>query len=243
MVLQQSVVTTETLELMRKLMNEKIFENYFLVGGTALALRLGHRKSIDIDMFTQYDIPVNEVQKYLSEKYHFTEEFKEKNTLKGDIAKIKIDLIKYDYPFLQPLEKTNDGIKIASTEDIIAMKLSVITDSGTRVKDFTDIAYLSRDFSFNQMLEFYKTKYEGSNIFSVAKALVYFDDIDFENEPVELVDAKFDWEKVNQRLVDMVQNPNKKFGTFPIEKTVKQAISQKQQTQKKTSKKTKDLSW
>ena len=113
MVLQQSVVTTETLELMRKLMNEKIFENYFLVGGTALALRLGHRKSIDIDMFTQYDIPVNEVQKYLSEKYHFTEEFREKNTLKGDIAKIKIDLIKYDYPLLQPLEKTNDGIKIA----------------------------------------------------------------------------------------------------------------------------------
>lgn len=240
MVLQQGVVTEETLGLMKNLMNEKCFADFFLVGGTALALRLGHRKSIDIDMFTGSDIPVGELGKYLVEKYHFQEEFRAKDTLKGDIDGIKIDLIKYDYPLVQPLEESEDNIRIASTEDIIAMKLSAITDSGTRVKDFTDIAYLSRDYSLNQMLKFYEMKFKGTNIFSVAKALVYFDDIDFTNEPVELVDAKFDWKKVNQRLVDMAQNPDKKFNSFPIEKESELNVSARE---RQTTAKRKNSGW
>ena len=216
MELQKNVVEKKTFELLNNLMNEKIFSEYFLVGGTALSLRLGHRKSIDIDMFTRNDIPVNEIQKFLSEKYNFQEEFREKNTLKGDIEDVKVDFIKYDYPLLKPFEETPDNIRIASNEDIIAMKLSAITDSGSRVKDFTDIAFLSRYYSLNEMLNFYKTKFDGSNIFSVAKALVYFDDIDFSNEPVNLIKGKFNWKKIETRLIDMTKNPEKKYSQFPI---------------------------
>ena len=240
MVLQQGVVTEETLGLMKGLMSEDCLADFFLVGGTALALRLGHRKSIDIDMFTRHDISVDELQSYLSGKYRFREEFRAKNTLKGDIDGIKVDLITYDYPLIQPLEETDGNIRIASTEDIIAMKLSAITDSGTRVKDFTDIAYLSRDFSLNQMLCFYEAKFNGVNIFSAAKALVYFDDIDFANEPVELVGAKFDWKKVNQRLIDMTRNPDKTFNSFPIENGQSQSVAAKA---KKKQHKTGGWSW
>lgn len=216
--LQKGVVEEKTFRLMKSLMAEDMLSEFFLVGGTALALKLGHRKSIDIDLFTRNDIPVDELQKYLTHKYGFKEEFREKNTLKGEIDGVKVDLIKYDYPFVNELEKTSDGIRMASVEDIIAMKLSAITDSGTRIKDFADIAWLSTRYSLNQMLKFYQKKFKGANALSVAKALVYFNDIDFENEPVELVSAIFDWKKVNKRLLDMVQNPDKVFTEFPIAK-------------------------
>ncbi len=216
MVLQQSVVSEGTFELMKSLMSEEKLKYFFLVGGTNLALRLGHRKSIDIDMFTRNDIDVPDLQRYLYEKYRFKESFRAKNTLKGEINEIKIDLIKYDYNFLKPIEEVNN-IRLSRIEDIIAMKLSAITDSGTRVKDFTDISFLSTKFSLNQMLDFYSTKFSGANIFSAAKALVYFDDIDFSNGPVELISADFKWEKINKRLVDMTQNPEKIFDSKPID--------------------------
>ena len=76
MELQQDVVEEKTFGLLKSLMSEDFFSEFFLVGGTALALRLGHRKSIDIDMFTQGKIPVNDVRKHLSEKYDFKEEFR-----------------------------------------------------------------------------------------------------------------------------------------------------------------------
>lgn len=211
MELQQDVVEEKTFGLLKSLMSEDFFSEFFLVGGTALALRLGHRKSIDIDMFTQGKIPVNDVRKHLSEKYGFREEFREKDTLKGDIDGVKVDFIRYDYPLLNSPETFDGNIRIASNEDIIAMKLATITDSGSRAKDFVDIAFLSKYYSLNQMLDFYKAKFDGVNIFSATKALVYFTDIDFSSEPVNLMHGKFEWAKVEARLIDMVRNPEKKY--------------------------------
>ncbi len=222
MELQKNTVEKKTFELLTLLMNEELFREFFLVGGTALALRYGHRKSIDIDMFTQRDISVGEFQKYLSEKYDFLEEYRAKNTLKGAINGIKVDFIKYDYPLLEPPERTSENIRILSTKDIIAMKLSAITDSGSRVKDFTDIAFLSKYFTLNQMLSFYKEKFQGANIFSVTKALVYYDDIDFHNEPVSLISGKFEWSRIANRLKNMIQNPEKIYKDFPIPKIEKE---------------------
>ena len=86
MQLQKDVVKKETYELLKNLMNEDMLSDFFLVGGTALALKLGHRISIDLDMFTQNDIPVAALQKKLAEKYGFSEEFRAGNTLKGDFV-------------------------------------------------------------------------------------------------------------------------------------------------------------
>ena len=126
---------------------------------------------------------------------------------------MKVDFIRYDYPLLNSPETFDGNIRIASNEDIIAMKLATITDSGSRAKDFVDIAFLSKYYSLNQMLDFYKAKFDGVNIFSATKALVYFNDIDFSSEPVNLMHGKFEWAKVEARLIDMVRNPEKKYET------------------------------
>ena len=97
-----------------------------------------------------------------------------------------------------------------SIPDIIAMKLSAIAQNGTRIKDFIDIATLSRRYSLEEMLQFYTDKFPNANVMMPVKSLIYFGEIDF-NESVVMTTGPFVWEKVTVRLMQMVKNPQKKF--------------------------------
>ncbi|MBQ5856828.1 MAG: hypothetical protein IIW55_05905 [Bacteroidales bacterium] len=90
------------------------------------------------------------------------------------------------------------------------MKLLSITDNGSRIKDFIDIAYLSSWFSLEEMLQFFIRKITNSNIMMPIKALTYFDDIDF-NESIVMLNNDFDWNKITDRLIDMTKEPNRIF--------------------------------
>ena len=90
------------------------------------------------------------------------------------------------------------------------MKLLSITDNGSRIKDFIDIAYLSSWFSLEEMLQFFIRKITNSNIMMPIKALTYFDDIDF-NESIVMLNNDFDWNKIAGRLIDMTKEPNRIF--------------------------------
>ena len=90
------------------------------------------------------------------------------------------------------------------------MKLLSITDNGSRIKDFIDIAYLSSWFSLEEMLQFFIRKITNSNIMMPIKALTYFDDIDF-NESIVMLNNNFDWDKIANRLIDMTKEPNRIF--------------------------------
>ena len=90
------------------------------------------------------------------------------------------------------------------------MKLLSITDNGSRIKDFIDIAYLSSWFSLEEMLQFFIRKIKNSNIMMPIKALTYFDDIDF-NESIVMLNNDFDWNKIAGRLIDMTKEPNRIF--------------------------------
>ncbi|MBO7287879.1 MAG: hypothetical protein J6U85_06580 [Bacteroidales bacterium] len=93
------------------------------------------------------------------------------------------------------------------------MKLLSITDNGSRIKDFIDIAYLSSWFSLEEMLQFFIRKITNSNIMMPIKALTYFDDIDF-NESIVMLNNDFDWNKIANRLIDMTKEPNRIFEKF-----------------------------
>lgn len=155
--LQKETVEPRTLELLRELQQEPLLKNFNLVGGTALALRLGHRKSIDLDLFTKEEFDLEEVKEMLIEKYNLKVSYERKQTLKGFINNVMIDCIRFDYPHLYEPDIIED-IRLESIPDIIAMKLSAIAQNGTRIKDFIDIATLSVCYSFNDMLDFYTKK-------------------------------------------------------------------------------------
>lgn len=209
--LQTQTVEPATLELLRKLQQEPLLATFNLVGGTALALRIGHRKSVDLDLFTREEFDLEEVKSMLIEKYDLKVSYERQQTLKGFIGGVMIDCIRFNYPHLQTPDEI-DGVRLESIPDIIAMKLSAIAQNGTRIKDFIDIATLSTKYSLDEMLQFYADKFSNANIVMPAKALTYFDEINFD-ESVVMTSEKFDWKKVAKRLQDMAKSPQKVFTT------------------------------
>lgn len=207
--LYKETIEPKTLELLIDLQKEPLLSTFNLVGGTALALHLGHRKSIDLDFFTSESFDLEEVKMMLIKKYDFKVSYSRSQTLKGFINGVKVDFIKFDYPHLHNCDII-DEVRIESIPDIIAMKLLSITDNGSRIKDFIDIAYLSSWFSLEQMLQFFIRKITNSNIMMPIKALTYFDDIDF-NESIVMLNNNFDWDKIANRLIDMTKEPNRIF--------------------------------
>lgn len=212
--LHTETVAGSTLELLRKLEAESVMSDFNLAGGTSLALYLGHRKSVDLDLFTPKPFDAGKLEKFLHDNYGFRTDFMEKNTLKGTIDGVKIDCITHSYEYLEK-PYTESGIRLYGMEDIIAMKLSVIADNGSRLKDFIDIAFLSTRFPFNTMLRLYERKFPGANVIRPFKAITYFDDIDFE-EDIVMLNGDFDWNLIEKRLIDMTKLQDKVFDSFPL---------------------------
>ena len=207
--LHKETIETSTLELLKRLQSEPLLTSFNLVGGTSLALRLGHRKSVDLDLFSKEDFDLQEIKELLVNQYGFKVGYEKGKTLKGFIGKVMVDLIRYDYPHISPVE-TKEGIRMESLPDVVAMKLYTICDNGSRIKDFIDIAYLSTVYSFGEMLRFYTQKFPSSNPLVPTKSLVYFDDINF-NENVVMMQGKFDWNSIAARLNEMTICQNKRF--------------------------------
>ena len=206
---QEKAVEARTLELLVRLMKDEALDSFFLVGGTALALQIGHRKSIDLDLFRFSSFDTIPVFEFLAEKYHFEVEFQAKDTLRGAIEGVKIDLITHPYPLVDELNREN-GIRFTGIRDIAAMKLNAIVGNGTRVKDFTDVAFLSSHICFRDMLNVYCKKYTLVNPVIAAKAITFFGDINF-NVPVELIHGRFQWKKVENRIYQMLRHPDRIF--------------------------------
>lgn len=211
--LYTETVERKTIELLKKIMNDPELDEFHLAGGTALALYLGHRKSIDFDLFCSNDFPSSELAVYLIDNFNFKEDFRDKNTLKGTIENVKIDCIAHKYEVIRPIEVV-DGIRLYSWEDISAMKLNAIADNGTRLKDFVDIACLSAKMSLNEMLESYQKKYPNSNAVRALRGLTYYDDII--HEPINLIKGKYTWPKVRKRIEMMIKKDTQKFDSLPF---------------------------
>ena len=168
--LRKETVGEPTLELLKELMQDNLLKDFFLVGGTALSLQIGHRISIDLDLFSQNSFDKELLLTALERNYNFQLSYQAPNTLKGKIAGVQIDLITHNYPLIKPLIEL-EGVRMAAPEDIAAMKLNAISGTGTRLKDFIDIAYLSSTMPLSNMMDAYEAKYQSRNPTMVIKAL------------------------------------------------------------------------
>lgn len=206
--LYKETVSAATLELLVRLMADKKLNQFVLVGGTSLSLQIGHRISVDLDLFANAPFNENELSAYLISDYEMELDFLARNTIKGEINGIQIDCITHEYPWVQEFA-VEENIRFAGLHDIAAMKLNAISGNGTRIKDFIDIAFLSSYMSFLEMLEAYKTKYK-SNLLIPVKSITFFDDINFD-EPIKMFHSRFEWKKIAKRLLEMQKYPDKRF--------------------------------
>jgi hypothetical protein len=176
--LQKQAVSKKLLGLVEALQSIPALDEFVLVGGTSLALQIGHRMSEDIDLFTQKDIDQEFIIETLKKKFEssFSISALSRNTINCVISNIKIDLLKHGYPYVGAIIR-EDKLRLLGLSDIAAMKLNAIAGNGTRVKDFIDLCFLLDRFSLKQMFAFYKKKYTDQDIYHVRKSLTYFDDI------------------------------------------------------------------
>lgn len=198
--LQTQAVVPELMELLKKIMAERLFSDFNLVGGTSLALQIGHRNSIDIDLFGNTEINTELFIEKLSEFGEVKVAQSTKNILITKINEVKVDFVNYKYPLLSEYLFI-ENIRMLSTKDIAAMKLNAIAGRGSK-KDFIDLYFLLNEFPLEEILSFYEKKYEDGSIFMVQKSLTYFDDADLEQTPKIYLD--FDWEVCKQKITDEV---------------------------------------
>ena len=198
--LHSETVTKELLELLKIIMSDSLFNDFNLVGGTALSLQIGHRNSIDIDLFGVCSI---DEEKFISkiEKLGTFEIFKRsKNIIISSINGVKTDFVNYKYPLLEK-PYVIEGIRFVSKKDIAAMKLNAVMGRGSK-KDFIDLYFLNQEFSLKEMISFYEKKYHDGSVFMLLKSLLYFDDADKQILPKMFQD--FDWETCKQKIIDEV---------------------------------------
>lgn len=175
--------------------------NFYLGGGTALALYLGHRKSKDFDWFRKG--PIKDPLRFGKDMQETGIPIRflqtDKGTLEGAVNRVRVSLFEYRYPLLQAVSHWPEmDMSIASIPDLAAMKLSAITQRGSK-KDFIDIFALSRiGMDLSAMLSAYQTKFETREIGHVLYSLTYFDDADQERAPVMI--WPLDWKTAKKTI-------------------------------------------
>jgi hypothetical protein len=195
--LQTQTVDGATLELLKDILAMPQLSKFALVGGTNLSLRLGHRLSIDLDLFTSEPFDTERLANDILTRFPNAEVASQSDImLFMYVNDVKVDMVALPYPYIEPIEDY-DGIRLASLPDIIAMKLSAIARRGVK-KDFWDIAELLDMYSLAEMLEFYKAKYRSHDIFHLLRAIVYFADAEKQKDPDPL--KKMTWKQVKTKM-------------------------------------------
>lgn len=190
-------IDSRTLELLNQLMVIPEFSELNLVGGTSLALQIGHRKSIDLDLFGHLDIDDYNLTEILNQFKSVTLLNKTANIKTFLIDDIKVDFVNYPYHWLKACIK-HHKIRLATKTDIAAMKLAAVTGRGTK-KDFIDIYSLFEYFSLETMFQFYNKKFPDGSDFMVLKSLTYFEDAEEEQLPFMI--HEIDWNEVKSKIV------------------------------------------
>ncbi len=194
---------TETKSLLKKIAGFANKKNYYLAGGTALALQLGHRMSMDLDFFSQKEIDTKKLMQDLRENgFKFQIQNESAGTLDLTIQGVKVSFLEYKYPLIGEFINF-EGLKMSSTLDIACMKITAISSRGNK-KDFFDIWAILKEHSLSEIFDALRKKYEGAdyNTTHLLKSLTYFEDAENDPEPILLTDVN--WEQVKKDISQKV---------------------------------------
>ena len=178
---------------------------FYLAGGTAVALRFGHRRSEDFDWFAPALSRPDALQSALqAEGLSLQETQIEAGTVISRIDGVKISFFEYRYPVLgSPDQWSEYDTLIASVRDLAAMKLLAVAQRGLR-KDFVDVyELLQSGVVLRGMLEDFREKFKTDSI-SALRGLTYFDDA--ETEPMPEMLKPLDWRELRVALEQAVRD-------------------------------------
>jgi predicted nucleotidyltransferase component of viral defense system len=200
--LQQYAVAPATLESLKEICGINEPESFGLRGGTSLALRMGHRLSIDLDFFTSNNFDTGFVFQIITKKFPSAELLLEQNqTMMFSFNEVKVDFILCPFVWLHPFDII-EGIKLISIEDIIPMKLQAASYRNAK-KDYWDIAALLKNYSLDQMLKIFTAKFPQVDIGFIIHSLTDFEKADTEIYPDTRIGST--WNEIKMELIIAVR--------------------------------------
>ena len=195
----QEAVDARILLLIDKISHvPELYNNFYLAGGTALTLQLGHRKSFDIDLFSKKDFNVEKYsQVILSLDGKILRE--EKGTIDAVIDDVKLSLLFYPYKLLEKYHMIGH-IRVADIKDIACMKVVAISQRADK-KDFYDIYEVLKNMSPSELKELFLKKYgeKKINCYHILKSFFYFEDAEDSPDPISLNQTK--WDEVKEYFI------------------------------------------
>ena len=191
-------------------MGDKRLDAFNLVGGTALALQLGHRKSIDVDLFSVKAFDSGRLAEYLIRQYNAEILGQNDKMILSYIGKVKVDMVREPHPLIDKLEN-RDGIRMLSVRDIGAMKMYAVYDDGGRIKDFADIHKLLERNPLNTYLDYTRQKYPDVDPVNLKRLLVDQPKVDLDHR-VQYFGKPVEWHEMTDRFREAFRNPEKVFG-------------------------------
>jgi predicted nucleotidyltransferase component of viral defense system len=192
-----NAILPDTLRAIKLISEIPTIQKAYLAGGTALALQIGHRISVDLDFFTQEKFDENVLELELKEIDQWKFEGKAWRTVWGQVGKTKLSIFYYEYRVIKKLLSFAE-INILSKPDIAAMKIHAIETRGTK-RDFIDLFFLVKEFPMEKILEFYDKKFANleDHLYAIIRSLAYFEDAEMDEiSPQMLVDMS--WDDVKQ---------------------------------------------
>jgi len=188
--------------------NEKLFDKFYLVGGTALSLQIGHRISTDIDLFTEDKLDKEEILSFLRKIDKDIEIMNSSGRIfqilfpsDNPENRLKVDFVNYEYPLLEKLVDNEDGIRLASKNDISAMKMSAVGTRGYEARDFVDLFYLLKEIPIENIVNNFKKKYNMENIQQYLRSMNYFDDVNEESwKSIKMIHDKLSVKEIKDTL-------------------------------------------
>ncbi len=200
------ILATRQQRVLRRLGRFLTAQSFYLAGGSAIALQLGHRRSVDLDWFTAKPMgaPARLAEQIQQHGVPFATELEDEGTLHGTVGGVRVSLLEFPYPFLRPPVycKAFD-CRLASCADLAAMKLSAVATRGAK-KDFVDVYALGmRSFPLLKMLGWYQEKFSVSEFIHVLNSLTYFKDADKQQMPRMLWDTN--WRTIKKTIQGWVE--------------------------------------
>lgn len=202
------VLESKTKKVLQKIGESGALVDFYMAGGTALALQFKHRQSIDLDWFSQKPFSSHKLIEFFSSIGELVVNFESEDTLHLVLDGVKISLFYYPYDLLRPLIQYANGVFLASDIDIACMKLQAISSRGSK-KDFIDLYFLLKKYSLGEMLDYFDKKYAKVkyNHLHLLKSLVFFDDA--ESEPMPIMLTAISWNEVKEKISQAVKKYEK----------------------------------
>jgi len=178
------------------------FHQFSLVGGTALALQIGHRISIDLDLFTYQDYDQQNIWRVIETMGDAERIVDKPPFLQVRLNDVKVDFLKFPYPFVQEYT-TIDGIRMAPIKLIAVMKLLAIARRGVK-KDFYDLYFILKQYHIHEVVNYFSHLLPNVDLFHILKSLTYFEDAESDAEPKML--EKVSWKDVKIGISDVTHH-------------------------------------